>query len=590
MVKQCENIIYLKQNHFVNGTVILHNEYYIATNPDTYKTEKIFIKQIPNTKLVYKLVENIVFNPNSNNIDMLIDQGIPKKEQLVSNGGYYHDMAYGIGFFAALVVSGNNYEIDMNKCILEQSYQHSIRQRFFALIETANAPFLPKSGPHDFIDIIQAASYVTIKNGVFGRSSHHGIHGNNNTNLNFIDLTFYDFEVAAIALNGGSYNTFENIHVMKNNHNIPVLGMWSAALFLYPYIDYLSIYNPNFILDISGKKKTSKQIYKIYKHTVEKVLKELSVRHYTNNPLFNNPKKIIDGPFYGILLNQTNVAVNGFPSKYQTETNKFNKMTNIIIEQLRGFNDEIPSLFNDSGVDTLNSYTNKNIQNDVVGAVFQTQNYYLDKNSNKIPLTVDDEGVYIGNFVSDTQLIIAKAIHSGFNFGRQLSIRVNSIQPTTIKWVECGYKLRDTELYYIFQGDSMHHVIKGGIAIRADCVSYSEFKNIKIKNIINETTNKMILYDNLIGISEKDIQPKFINVYNNYKNGISVSHSKATYPSNQASNIRGISLSNSFNNILMNIDIYFMRTFVGDIKYIDYHDSIRMIEKNTIEKNIQYRA
>ena len=231
--------ILLENKHFTNGTVILNNNYYIITNPKTYKTERIEINLKPNEKLVYKFTENIMFNPNVNKNKMFIDQGIPEPEQFKSNGGYYDDMAYGIGFFAALVVTGEDYIIDLNNCILEQSYQHSIRQRFFSIIELANSPFLSKVGPHNFIYNINCAKYITIKNGHLGLSSHHGIHGNNNVNITFENLTFKDFEVAAISLNGSVFTTMKDINVSNNNHNVSVLGIWSSALFLYPYIKHL---------------------------------------------------------------------------------------------------------------------------------------------------------------------------------------------------------------------------------------------------------------------------------------------------------------------------------------------------------------
>lgn len=58
-------------------------------------------------------------------------------------------------------------------------------QRFFALIELANAPFIFGQGPHSFTaqgEFIGAAN-VTIRNGRLGRASHHGIHGNMNENI-----------------------------------------------------------------------------------------------------------------------------------------------------------------------------------------------------------------------------------------------------------------------------------------------------------------------------------------------------------------------------------------------------------------------
>lgn len=575
-----QKIIYLEQKHFLNGTVILDRNYYIATNPLTQETEKILTNLTNDTILIYKLKENISFNPNSSNDPLIpfIDQGIPKIEQFTTNGGYYHNMAYGIGFFAAIVITGNNYIFDLNNYTLEQSFQHYVRQRFFSLIELANSPFLPKVGPHNFIDTIRCAEYVTIRNGTLGRSSHHGIHGNNNNNILFDNLTIRDFEVAAIALNGGTYNTLQNINVPNNNHNVPVLGIWSASLFLYPYIKNLANNNPDFELNILNQNYNATQLYENYLDEIENTLKELNSTGYTTNNLFNNTKHIIDGPNYGILLNQKNVAVNGFPLYSNIETSHHNKLINISIKNIRGFNNEIPTLINNiNNNDIENAYLNRNIQNDVVGSVLQTQNYYISKTGEKVPLTINEQGIYTGNIVSNIQLIIAKAIHKGITFGN-LSTSVNSINSETITWVENQIQLKYTKLYYIFQGDTMHHVIKGVIALRLDCLSYSCLKNITIENISNETDRKRILYDDLIGINEEDISSEFINIYNDYKNGIKPSHKGATYATNQSSYVRGISFANSHSNKLENVKINNLISNVGEVIDIDYHNDIRTIK------------
>lgn len=573
-----EYSVYLNQVNFTNGTVILDDKYYIITNPKTFKTEKYTINLPPGYKLVYKLKENIVFKPNINNLIPLIDQGIPSKEQFESCGGYYNDMAYGIGFFAAVVITGQGFIFDLNNCKLEQSFHHSIRQRFFALIELANSPFLPKTGPRDFIDTINSAHDVVVKNGTLGLSSHHGIHGNNNFNVKIEGLKFEDFEVAAIALNGGSHNIIENVNILHNNHNIPVIGLWSAALFLYPYIKHLYYNYPDFKLIIGDEIHISKDLYNKYLYEIENTIRTLNRKKHTKNPLFNNHKKLIDGPFYGILLNPTGVAVNGFPSNNSLSSNGNNIVRNIKISKLKGFNNEIPSLFKKATMETTNKYLNNSIQNDVVGSVLQTQNYYIDEDGNKINLTIDEDGIYKGNIVSNIQLLVAKAINNGLSFG-YLPINVNSITKETIHWAENKIQLKNTNLYYIFQGDSMHHVIKGGIALRLDCLHNSIIENIQINNVINVTEHKRILYNDLVGVTEEDIQHEFKDIYNNYKNGISPSHNSATYPENQSSVIRGISLCNSHKNTINNVDIKYINSLKGDVILIDYHDKIRDIER-----------
>jgi hypothetical protein len=343
--------------------------------------------------------------------------------------------------------------------------------------------------------------------------------------------------------------------------------------------------SPQFSLHIPKKNYTAKKLYNLYHYEIENVLRELNTRKYTTHNLFNNPKRIIDGPSYGILLNRHNVAVNGFPTSIDDETNHHNKLININIQNIRGFNNEIPALFKTSPENMTNTYLNRNIQNDVVGAVFQTQNYYISESGRKIPLTINELGIYKGNIVSDVQLMVAKAIHNQISFGR-LPINVNSIQPETVTWAEKQYQIKNTNLYYIFQGDTMHHVIKGMIALRLDCMNHSELKNINIQNITNESDFKTILYDDLIGVTESDIPPQFNEIYYNYKNGVKPSHNAATYAENQCAIVRGISLSNAYENILENVMVRYLQSTVGKSICIDYHDSIRVVESKTYEKNV----
>ena len=79
-------------------------------------------------------------------------------------------------------------------------------QRFFALIELANTPFIPKTGPANFGDTISPANNVIIKNGTLSLSSHHSIHGNNNDKIYIHDIIFKDFEVADEIFMSGNMN------------------------------------------------------------------------------------------------------------------------------------------------------------------------------------------------------------------------------------------------------------------------------------------------------------------------------------------------------------------------------------------------
>ena len=96
----------------------------------------------------------------------------------------------------------NNVIIDLNNHTLKQSEKHAFQQRFYANIELANSPFIPKQGPGDFkgSGTFKPSKNVLVMNGTLGRTSHHGIHANSATNIILYNLDITNFEVAGIAL------------------------------------------------------------------------------------------------------------------------------------------------------------------------------------------------------------------------------------------------------------------------------------------------------------------------------------------------------------------------------------------------------
>ena len=93
------------------------------------------------------------------------------------------------------------------------------------MVELNNSPF-----PHFVFAFngekeIKNARNVVIRNGVLGRSSHHGIHGNSNSNVQLYDLTIKDWEVAGISLNGLKNGNFENLQISGLEHPVPFTGL-----------------------------------------------------------------------------------------------------------------------------------------------------------------------------------------------------------------------------------------------------------------------------------------------------------------------------------------------------------------------------
>lgn len=148
----------------------------------------------------------------------------------------YDENSFGLGFFAAIAIATDNVDIYLDGYTLEQSKGHALMQRFYANIELNNSPFIANVGPARFVgegDTFRAASNVRILGpGTLGRSSHHGIHGNNNANIEISNVTFRDFEVAAVSINNVDGLQITNNKVKGNRKDVPVTGMFSAAKFI----------------------------------------------------------------------------------------------------------------------------------------------------------------------------------------------------------------------------------------------------------------------------------------------------------------------------------------------------------------------
>ena len=239
---------------------------YLSGDDFTYGT---YIIDRPGT---YRLAEDISFNPNSPDtltaaisngqipdevartlgLPFPVDAyhaGLPLRVQLAPGGvaefapggpldARYDPAAFGLGFFAAIAITADDVVLDLAGHTLEQSDEHALLQRFFALIELADQPFVPGQGPASFGSELRSAERVTITGGTIGRSAHHGIHGNGNADVTVEDVDFDGYEVAAIALNG--VDGLEVRDVTAVNHKaVPILGTYSAGRFMEAYVDYL---------------------------------------------------------------------------------------------------------------------------------------------------------------------------------------------------------------------------------------------------------------------------------------------------------------------------------------------------------------
>jgi len=517
--------IYLTNKHFKHGTLFIN------------KPGK------------YVLSENITFNPNKAINGDAYNSNWPTQHQLNSISEMSRIQ---LGFFAVISIICDDVEIDLNGFIIEQSEEHALLQRFIAIIEMANAPFLPNQGPHKFTTNFRPAKNIKIYNGLIGRSSHHGIRGNGNMNVQLKNIDFIDFEVAGIAIQGGIDILIENCNLLTNRRDVPVLGTFSSARFIQRYVDYL--YDKKGEIDTSlrvqGKRLEIEDIKYALENSINNVYSDVILNknvtggyinktlHPDEYKLYHNHKGVIDGNYYGILINSLGVAVNGFPKssgKFQMQLSENININNVNISNLEGNVNEII---------TLTMEGKKKAMIDPVGAVFQLFN--LDEDTDE-PITITSlnykKAKYIGNVVANAQAFVAKAILNGeFCNAHNLDIHRSSISKQAIEFIESGKTLSEFDFDYMCNADSMFHVNKGGISFKGDNMKNSYINNLNIINDFNIGKEGRKVCGNL----------------NKY-----TSHPDATYPGYNGDDLYGITLSGSYDNIIQNVNIKHSLTLNG---------------------------
>lgn len=441
------------------------------------------------TPMAVRLMENIIFNPN--NGDGTNNNFIPN---LSRNKHLYTGEAYRLGFFAAITVEAERVVVDLNQKRIEQGGRFNLLQRFYAHIELADQPFIPKQGPADFGKEIASAKFSCVMNGVLGLSSHHGIHGNNNFMIRLSNLVIKDFEVGGIALNGAQNIEIRNDDIQGVNTKVPILGIYSAAVQMRQFLNF-AIANatlPQARADLIAKRNMLANSIELVAEDVKRKGSIDPTRQLTK--IYINDTGFADGSAgYGILIHGTGVAVNGFspspPTTYASDDISIEDVTiNNIIVQPR----EIIALSLGNQPAPTITYMG-DVQLDTAGALFD------------IIKVLGRDGLYKANVVSEAQIALARwsdayltgtdpalvALRQAGMFGTL------SIHPAVVAWARSDvvYKkisstskfsqvMKVGEIRYLCNGDLMFHVMKGTFGIRIDSV-YNTFIRGNISNIRN---------------------------------------------------------------------------------------------------------
>jgi len=513
------------------------------------------------------------------------------------SGNYYNRRAFGIGFFSAICLHAHDIIIDLNGFSLRQSDEHALNQRFYANIELASVPFITGQGPHDFGDNLQYATRCMIHNGTIGRSSHHGIHGNLCRDIIIKDVNFKNYEVAAVALNGARNVSLIDLDLRGTSKRVPIKGLFSAARFIWEYMQEIEGVdnstkgtNSNGKITIDGITGDNEDIRKELEALIGKInmqfldLKTSSFKSKfvdlsgdgnwngdsskifnestdvgVANNLFVNEKKMSDGNAYGILFNQTGVAVKGFPENRDNPSENI-LLNNIHVQGQTGWVNEIPVLLDTMGKRMA----------DPVGAVLQTYN------------NVNSSGIYYGNPVSNSQIIVKKAKDTGFSFfgmngDKCHCIRGLNIPDTILENISGGYPLYyvdnsgTSQFAYELNGDSMAHVNKGIISFKLDAVENLVAVNCTTSSTKNVTSNYAITQTDLNGWNHANVTSLPNWNYKLYSKGLASSSPAATYRGNNVHVSRGWSLASSKNCYLIDCVARNVESDLGRAYGFDIH-------------------
>jgi hypothetical protein len=428
----------------------------------------------------YILTENIVFHPNSDNDFQPTNQQIKSGQYPMGIDGAYH-----LGFFAAIAIESDDVILDLNKKTIEQSKLHNLQQRFYANIELASSPFIPKQGPAPLSNKtnFKSPDNVIIMNGTLGLSSHHGIHGNSMRQIQIKNIEIKDFEVAGIALNGCEDGSLENINISGASQNIQVVSTYSQLRFIRPFLHKIKKDHPNAFLKIKNKHKTVDEMIMDIDLALENAKSDVMSGKKIANKLLRNESGLYDGCVYGLVLNVNGVVINDFIKKRTFETlgnkNLFLKninINNIVSEPLEiiGVNperekDPIIEKTRSAKAEKIPAYGGKT-QVGPVGDVFQITNSI--KN-----------GKYKENILSNGQLIISKYNDKNNKYGTA------NISKPILDWVENDMDINDVlndDIYFTSGGDSMGHVMKGNIGLFISAGEDITVHDFKINNVISK--------------------------------------------------------------------------------------------------------
>jgi len=377
-----------------------------------------------------------------------------------------HQKDNNFGFTAGIIIKVCDVEIDMCGYSIEQSIQDFCLQRFFALIQFNDMPFIIGKGPIlEKREKIITPNNLVIKNGKFGLTSHQAILGNKNNKITLSNISVSNFEVTGITLNDVDNLDFNNSIIHSSNSNIPLSPFFSAFIFIYRILMT--------IMKLSTNGQEIQRINLILKELINILEPFIDIIFNIDclNELYNvdrefdfyiNKKKLSPCNVQGIKITGSGPTVDEFHKSINDDKslNSRNiKIRNICINDISASVDEELAL----------AHLDKIVH---IGAGVKATFAFLE-NKNAFAIIK-----LIRNLLND---------FPSLNDNLKSDISNNQIY-NVIQKIHLKEKLGDDEANFfsvLRNGDSMGHINKGVVGARFGSTIKLSVDNLKVKNITN---------------------------------------------------------------------------------------------------------
>lgn len=543
---------------------------------DDFKYGTYIISQ-PGT---YRLMEDITFHP-----DLVLDDNgtqVPNPSLFPERNSTTYSTAAGfkLGYFAVIAVAADDVDLDLNGYTIAQSLEHSLRQRFFSIVELGSKPFLPGTGPPQFTqndNALVSANNFKIRDGILGLSSHSGIHGNDNNNVKIINVHVRDFETTGVQLNGASNVYMERVEVG------PALG-WSTSA--GPVRAMATLSQAIFLLRIAADCDDCDELldgvpeYAALSQEVDTFIANelargtpiydevtgkweplpVSQRTMFNDPNLGYNDGFMDGSaMYGIILSKNGPAIGelGACTDDCDATNEDFLLKKIVIHGIKLVSEEVIAAFDDVG----GTFRGPD------GAVLPIAKHVLN-------------GMYRGTPLADAQIRMAAlksdAVSASEGAGSIFARFGGVYLPDALVAWAAGAStfdavVEENDIGLRCSQDCMAHANKGVIGLRLEFIQDLELREVDIYDLVNEGARSKFMpdvcagtsaYPNVVGLDEykgSDVRGIVLtaadDVFSKRNNPTSI-HDLFSHAGNAYGlEIRGVSSHGSFSGVSFD-DIY----------------------------------